>query len=307
MKKKVLQIGLILLSVVLLTACSDSGDGTPSSSTASDNSNTVLETEAATEAVKADLSGTEGLWTYGKDIIFNASDGNRYSLTESDSGTVQSKDGKKYSIQECDYKLYAVMNFQEDKLTVREGRYSADLLNSKDYPDGYKTMVITYTKSDLFETDKLEEALKNPENQTEETTLSETISVIEETFSVVEETVSETLPETAADTETETEQPSVSSTEETLSADDVQTHENAEYGAIYKKIEAFLETDNFKQKDPGNRALEVFNYLHNEADANIQQDSITNDTAKNEVSFQCYEKYKIIINTEDSTIRIEES
>ena len=305
MKKKVLQIGLILLSAVLLTACSDSGDGTPSSSTSS----TVQETEAATEAVTADLSGTEGIWTYGKDIIFNASDGKRYSLTESDSGTVQNKEGKSYTIQECDYKLYAVMNLQDDKLTVREGRYSADLLNSQDYPDGYKTMVITYTKSDLFETDKLEEALKNPEKQAEETTL-------QETFSVVEETVAETLPETTnaeteAETEasSETEQPSDtdSSTGETASADDVQAHENAEYGAIYKKIEDFLETDNFKQKDPGNRALEVFNYLHNQADSNIQQDSITNDTAKNEVSFQCYEKYKIIINTADSTIRVEES
>ncbi len=291
MKRKFLQIGLICLSVLLLTACSDSGDGTPSSTSSETQS-----TETATEALNTDLNGTEGIWTYGHDILFHASDGKRYCLTESDSGIVQSKEGKNYSIEECDYKLYDIMKLQGEQLTVREGRYSADLLNSKDYPDGYKTMVVTYTKSDLFEVSQLEEALKNPEKQTKETT--------SETVPETTETETETIPET---TEAETETTPETTTETELASDDAQNHENAEYGTIYKQIEDFLETDNFKQKDPSNRALELFNYLHNQADANIQQDSITNDTAKNEVSFQCYEKYKIIINTADSTIQVEES
>ncbi|MDE7122703.1 MAG: hypothetical protein K2O42_11170, partial [Oscillospiraceae bacterium] len=73
-----------------------------------------------------------------------------------------------------------------------------------------------------------------------------------------------------------------------------------------QNITDFMLTDNFKQKDPGNRALELFNHLNNLAHANIEQESITNDTEKQEVRFKCYEKYTFTVNVADSEITVTE-
>ncbi|MBE6875882.1 MAG: hypothetical protein E7496_04040 [Ruminococcus sp.] len=298
MKRKLFLIMAFCLSALMITGCSDQGDGTPSETSA-----VQTEKTDTTEADAVPFSETVGVWSYNDEFVFHSSDGNRYLLKEDSSGTVQSTDGKSYSVQECDYRLYQIKHLENDKLTVSEGRYFETALNSKDYPDGYKKLVITYEKSDLFDADTLEKAVKG-ESVSAETmaeTQGETEAVTTESETSAPETESVTETEQAqSETESET-----SESEASTSADeDASTAEEAEYAGIYKKIEDFLETDNYKQKDPGNRSLEVFNYLHNLADANIEEASITNDTAKNEVSFKCYEKYTIIVNNTDGTITV---
>ncbi|MDE5738638.1 MAG: hypothetical protein K2H93_09785, partial [Oscillospiraceae bacterium] len=164
--------------------------------------------------------------------------------------------------------------------------------------DGYKPMIINYKKSDLFDLNALEQAITGEEMQTTE----QATESISETEKITTEQTTESAPETEPITEQETTTEEITdTTTETLAVE-----ENAEYAKIYEDLENFLETDNFKQKDANNRALEVFNHLHNLSDANIEQDSITNDTDKNEVRFHCYEKYTITINVENSEITVTE-
>ncbi|MBR1554237.1 MAG: hypothetical protein IJ644_02450 [Oscillospiraceae bacterium] len=295
MKRKLFLIMAICFSALMITGCSDSGDGTPS-----ETSSTVQTEKSQSETDAVPFSETVGVWTYNDEFVFHSGDGKRYLLAEDNSGAVQSTEGKSYSVQECDYRLYHIMNLTDSNLTVSEGRYFEAALNSNDYPDGYKKVVITYDKSDLFDIDALEKAVGG-ESVSAETSAETQTETASET-AAAEET---SAPETETVTETEQEQ---SETETSAPADeDTSTAENedAEYAAIYKKLEDFLETDNYKQKDAGNRSLEVFNYLHNLADSNIEESSITNDTAKNEVSFRCYEKYTITVNNTDGTITVD--
>ncbi|MBR0484713.1 MAG: hypothetical protein IJJ69_08070 [Oscillospiraceae bacterium] len=292
MKRKLFLIAVFCLSALMITGCSDRGDGTPSETS-------IVQTEKTdtTQEEAVPFNETVGVWSYGDELVFHSSNGKRYFLTEDNAGSVQSTDGKNYSIQECDHRLYQIMNLDNGKMTVSEGRYFESALNSKDYPDGYKKLVVTYEKSDLFAVDALEKAVGGEIISDETSADTQT-----ETFSETETSATETesfAPETESVAETET-----SVTETEASSDDNADTENAEYASIYKKIEDFLETDNYKQKDPGNRSLEIFNYLHNLADSNIEESSITNDVAKNEVSFKCYEKYTIIINNTDGTITV---
>ena len=313
MRKKLLLITAFCLCALVLAGCGSKENAS------SENESSAAETTAETQSIDREavpFEKTVGVWTYGEDILFHSKDGNRYQLKEDSSGTVQDKDGKTYAVSECEYKLIKIMNQTDDVINVREGRYSEKFLGSDDYPDGYKTMVISYKKSDLFDTEKLEEAVKGgtaPANaetevQTEAETLpSETETLPSET-EVQTETETPTETETVLQTETET-QASESESETETAAETAQASEipaDAEYAAIYKKVQDFLETDNYKQKDPGNRSLEIFNYLHNLADSNIEEASIKNDTDKNEVSFKCYEKYTITINNTDGTVTINE-
>lgn len=291
MRKKLFLAGILCTCGMLLTACSNTED-----TDESDNSS-IVDTEAATEENAVEFSETVGVWTYSKDIVFHSRNGNRYLLKEDPVGSVQDTEGKSYSVQECDYRLYTIMTFDKENMTVREGRYAEAYLNHPDYPDGYKTMIINYEKSDLFAADKLEEAIGNPDSAAK---TEETNSETEEAESITEtepETTESAVPEEIQQTETES----------SASAENTENPDEAEYAEIYQKIEDFLETDNFKQKDPANGALELFNYLHNLADEHIEENSITNDSDQNQISFRCYEKYTIIINVADSTITVTES
>ncbi len=312
MRKKLLLITAFCLCALTLAGCGGKNNSTAETS----SSEATAETQSIDrEAVP--FEQTVGVWTYGTDIIFHSADGNRYQLKEDSSGTVQDKNGKTYTVSECEYKLLKIMNLTEDNINVREGRYSAKFLGSVDYPDGYKTMIISYQKSDLFDIEKLEEAVKGGVTPADAETESESQT---ETETQPSETESETTTE--APTETETELESVTETQPSESATETETETSAdasekteaseipadaEYAAIYKKVQDFLETDNYKQKDAGNRSLEIFNYLHNLADSNIEEASITNDTAKNEVSFKCYEKYTITVNNTEGTITVSEN
>ncbi len=297
MKKKIFLIFAFCCCMLLMSACSDTGDGTPAEPSASQAENTEPEKESIP------FSNSVGVWTYSDDIIFHSSDGNRYMLKEDSSGIVQDKEGKKYTIQDCDYKLIAIINITEDTMNVKEGKFSEAYVGSHDYPDGYKTMMMAYQKSDLFDIDALEAAVKGetPAAETEEETIAET------TETATAETETETSAPETTETETVAVETETSADTEAETSGQAEIPEDAEYAAIYKKIEDFLETDNYKQKDPGNRSLEIFNYLHNLADSNIEESSITNDTAKNEVSFKCYEKYIITINNTEGTVTVTEN
>ncbi|MDE5754294.1 MAG: hypothetical protein K2H89_07120 [Oscillospiraceae bacterium] len=177
-------------------------------------------------------------------------------------------------------------------------------------------MVITYKKSDLFDLDALEQAItgKTPETeQTNEESTTESQSDIEsvaDTDSESEENSQspESSATDATDPVTEADTPEMEEETEdnSVSAEMPVMEENAVYAEIYQDINDFMLTDNFKQKDPGNRALELFNHLHNLAHANIEQDSIVNDTEKQEIRFHCYEKYTITVNVADSVITVSE-
>jgi len=299
MKKNIFLITAFCLCALMLTGCGNNNN----TASKSDNSSSQSEiTKSEPEKETIPFEKTIGVWTYSDDIIFHSSDGNRYALIKNDSGTVQDKDGTSYSVQECGYKLVDIINLSDTTLNLKEGKFSEAYVGSQDYPDGYKTMMIAYQKSDLFDLDQLEEAVKNgvsPVTQ-QETTASETEEITTE--SQTEEVTTEaetTVPET-----TETQPSETSADTENETSGETENPETAEYAVIYKKLEDFLETDNYKQKDAGNRSLEVFNYLHNMADPNIEESSITNDTAKNEVSFKCYDKYIIIINNADAEITV---
>ncbi len=291
MKKYYILPAMLCLCAVL-AGCSDQGNGTPSET----SSKIEVRRDEVQETDAVPFSETAGVWTYGSDIIFHASDGKRYALKEDPAGTVQDQDGKSYVLLDCNYRLISILNLTDTELNVKEARYSEAYLNHPDYPDGYKRMIITYDKSDLFDLSALEEAVKNGTAPAESETVPETAEALTEAES-------ETVPETA-EALTEAESETVPETTGAESA--AEPDASAEYAAIYQKIEDFIQTDNYQQKDPGNRSLEVFNYLHNLADANIEQDSITNDTAKNEVSFTCYEKYMIHIDNAEGKITVTE-
>ena len=305
MKRKLFLIVALCLCAGMITGCGKSSSGSEADTGSSQAENTNSAAEPQKESIP--FEKTIGVWTYSDDIVFHSSDGKRYALTEDTAGTVQAQDGTSYAVQDCDYKLITIVNVSDTTLNVKEGRFSEAYVGSKDYPDGYKTMMIAYQKSDLFDLDQLEEAVKGGGTPvTQEETTAETVSGTEEVTAEPEtETETETtVPETTEET-TET-QASETSAETESESEAGNTEAEAEYAAIYKKLEDFLETDNYKQKDPGNRSLEVFNYLHNLADSNIEESSITNDTAKNEVSFKCYEKYLITINNAEATITVTE-
>ena len=298
MKKKILLMAFSLC--LLLTACSDTGEN--SADSASDE--VIVVTEEETNA--ADFEETVGVWTYNNELIFHSSDGNRYLLKEDPAGNVKDSSGKIYTVSPCDYQLYLIKKLTEDKMTVSEGRYSEEYLNNKDYQDGYKRMIITYQKVDTFDISAVENAVMNPDSVLEsetdtETEIPETES---ETSTQTETQVSETAISAETTTQTFEESSGETSSDSDSGEENTENPETAEYAEIYKKVQDFLETDNYIQKDPGNRSLEIFNYLHNQSDTNIDQNSITNDTAKNEVSFKCYEKYLFVINNTDGTITV---
>lgn len=289
MTKKLRLVIAVFAGICVLTACSDTGDTTQNSGTASPDTS-MSETESENSDIGDAVSDTIGVWVYNQELIYHASNNTRYSLKEDTNGTIKDTTGKTYSIQECDYKLYYITK-SKDTLTIKEGRYNEKYLNSKECPDGYKPMVITYKKCDLFDLNALEKSITGNEIKTTEQSQEETTT----------QSKAESESETMTEHETTTTE-AISESESVMS--DIE--ENAEYTKIYQDLEDFLETDNFKQKDNGNRALELFNHLHNASDANIEQDSIINDTAKNEVRFHCYEKYTITINVEDSIITVTE-
>ncbi|MBD5143141.1 MAG: hypothetical protein HDT22_05975 [Ruminococcus sp.] len=300
MKKKLCLIIAIFTSIFAFTACNNQD-------TDIESENSIIETENQEFDTGETVSDTVGVWASGKKLIYHASNNIRYSLIEDENGTVQDKNGKKYVIQENENKIFYIRKL-DDSLTIKEGKYDEKYLNNKESPDGYKPMIINYKKSDLFDADALEQAItgeeiKTTEQETESVPETEKITAEQETESVpeTEKITTEQVTESALETETTT-----TSTEQETTTETLAVEENAEYAKIYQDLKNFLETDNFKQKDANNRALEVFNHLHNLSDANIEQDSIINDTDKNEVRFHCYEKYTITINVENSEVTVTE-
>ena len=304
---------MFLLCALVLTGCSDTGSSSETSSQSSVSDTVPAETEKATSENVSVNPDAVGVWSYNKELLFYAKDGTRYNLTESPDGSAKDKDGKTYSVQECQSRLYEIINTEDEKLTLKEGRYSEERLNSRDYPDGYKTMVVTYQKTDLFDPADLE-ALVSGADFTPDETASEQVTETKATTEIMTEAVTE-APTTEAPTEPPTEEittEAVTEPETTEASQETQTAvsdeeiQNSEYAYLYDKVQAFLDTDNFIQKDPGNRALELFNYLHNLADSNIQESSITNDTANQTVKFKCFDKYVISVNVAESEITVTE-
>lgn len=306
MKKKYSCLMMMSLAILMFSGCSNSEDTVSSDSSSSKTDNVVYQS-AVIDKNAVEFSETVGVWTYRNDIIFHSSDGNRYLLTEDNAGTIMDTSGKHYVMIPCDYQLYTILKYDETTLTVREGRYSEQFLNSKDYPDGYKRMVITYDKSDAFDIVSLEN--NKPDSNDSETMISsenmEVISETETTTVISEEIVSSETEILTEPQSQETSSLEVDAETENPGTVDINSedHQSAEYADIYQKIQDFLETDNYKQKDPGNRSLEIFNYLHNLASQNIEQSSIANEN--NIVSFKCYDKYTIMIDNENAEITVQ--
>ncbi|MDE6730322.1 MAG: hypothetical protein K2J71_06055, partial [Oscillospiraceae bacterium] len=309
MKRKLYALCLmmaVLSGMYLLTACSNKSDsqGEPDSASVTDQ-NQNQEQEATEYEIGDAVAESRGVWSYNNLLIYHTSDNKRYFLEKASGGTIRDKDNQTYSFRECENKLYYIIP-SGDSLTVKEGKFSEEYIGSKEAPDGFKPMVINYRKSDLFDDlDELEQMISGKKSGDSEK--SEDSSATENP-----ETEPETEPQTEATTEPETESESqIADTEDTTEPENLEntentTEENAIYVEIYQDIEDFMQTDNFKQKDPGNRALELFNHLHNLAHANIERESITNDTEKQEVRFKCYEKYTFTVNVADSEITVTE-
>ncbi|MDE6004989.1 MAG: hypothetical protein K2G88_06345 [Oscillospiraceae bacterium] len=304
MKKKLCLLIAILTSLFAFTAC-NKNDTSQNSGTETENS--ITETEAQDSNTGEAVSDTIGVWAFGKELVYHASNNIRYTLTEDSNGTVQDKNGKLYSIQECENKIFFIKK-SNNGLNIKEGRYDENYLGSKECPDGYKARVINYKKSDLFDLNILEQAIAGEEisitEQATETEITTTEQATETEITTTEQTTETEITTTELVTESET--ITETTTEPESKSETLAVEENAEYAKIYQDLENFLETDNFKQKDNNNRALELFNHLHNITDSNIEQESIINDTDKNEVRFHCYEKYTITINVEDSEITVTE-
>ncbi|MDE5883580.1 MAG: hypothetical protein K2H29_00630 [Oscillospiraceae bacterium] len=306
MKRKLYALCLItavLSGMYLLTACGDKSD--PQENSAPDDVNPVETTETASyDDIGNAVAESRGVWTYNNLLIYHASDNKRYFLEESSDGTIKDKNNVSYSFRECDNRLYYILP-AGDSLTVKEGKFSEENVGKKESPDGFKPMVINYRKSDLFDLDELEQAItgKIPESSGNSET-SENPETEQTTQNHSESEIEESAPD--ATIESETQSGNAENTDENIENINDTTETNAIYVEIYQDIEDFMQTDNFKQKDPGNRALELFNHLNNLAHANIEQESITNDTEKQEIRFQCYEKYTFTVNVADSVITVTE-
>ena len=311
MNKKLFLLFTILASMFVFNACSNKSNDDQNSST--EEVNSIIETEIQDFDTGETVSDTVGVWSYGQEFIYHASNNTRYYLIEDSNGTIKDTNGKTYTMQENEDKIFYIRK-SDNSLTVKEGKYDESYVGTKEAPDGYKPRVIHYKKSDLFNLAILEQAITGEEIQTEKQTQES--EIILETESVTTEITAETTTEsdskseTIAETTIQSDSKSETITETTTESDSKSEtntiEENAEYAKIYQDLENFLETDNFIQKDNNNRALEVFNHLHNLSDSNIEQESIINDTDKNEVKFHCYEKYTITINIADSIITVTE-
>lgn len=261
----------VLPGTLLLSACGKQDN--PQDSQAIPEASEISEA-IATQTVDLGnaVADSQGVWAYNDLLIYHASDNQRYYLEPSPDGTIQDRDHKTYTFRECDNRLYYIQT-AGDSLTVKEGKFSEENVGKKESPDGFKPMVINYHKSEQFDLDALEQAITGqaPEN-------------------------SENLENTENSGETENSE----------NSENPENPENPVYIEIYQDIEDFMKTDNFIQKDPGNRALELFNHLNNLGHANIEQSSITNDTATQEVRFRCYDRYTFAVNVADSEITVTE-
>lgn len=297
-----------LMAVTAITMAGCNANNSNGDNTETKNGNSIMsnsDEEKRYDEFTVAYSDTYGAWELNNDIVYHSpSTQTRYTIYADADGGLVGTDGNKYSIKEREYKLYDILNLSDDTLVLKEGVFEQERVGSLDYPDGYKRCVFSYKRCNLFNTDDIESYISTGaisiESGSEEAS-SEDVTTEDVTDVTTEDVTTEDVT-TATVSETTTVETTVIET--TTVEQTTNSPANVDTASIEKDITDFMKTDNFVQKDAGNRALELFNHLHNVSDSNVDMNSIENDTANKIVRFNYGDNCVIEVNVEDAVINV---